>query len=157
MTNKKKILVVCLGNICRSPLAHGLLEKKLDADKFEVDSAGTGSYHIGSPPDSRSIKVAAKYGLDISNQRARQFKQADFDEFDLIYAMDESNYADILKLARNKQDREKVKLILDEVYPNEKLNVPDPYLGNESLFEEVYNMLDSVTEHLSQHLKTNFQ
>ncbi|MDT8346741.1 MAG: low molecular weight protein-tyrosine-phosphatase [Flavobacteriaceae bacterium] len=155
LNNKKKILVVCLGNICRSPLAHGLLEKKLDPEKFEIDSAGTGNYHVGSPPDHRSVKVADKNGLDISNQRARQFQQSDFDSFDLIYAMDESNYSDILQLARNEQDRSKVKLILDEVYPNEKLNVPDPYLGNESLFDEVYQMLDSVTEQLSQRLQAS--
>ncbi len=90
-----RILMVCLGNICRSPLAHGILQSKLNDANFYVDSAGTAAYHIDNQPDYRSIKVAKNNGLDISTQSARQFKVSDFDTFDYIYAMDESNYSNI--------------------------------------------------------------
>ncbi|HLV69498.1 MAG TPA: low molecular weight protein-tyrosine-phosphatase, partial [Xanthomarina sp.] len=105
-----KILMVCLGNICRSPLAEGILKSKLPQESFFVDSAGTGDYHVGELPDKRSINVAKKYGLDITNQRGRQFTVADFDMFDFIYVMDESNFESVTKLARNEKDLKKVKL-----------------------------------------------
>ena len=95
-----KILMVCLGNICRSPLAEGILASKLPKDKFMVDSAGTGNYHIGKQPDSRSIAIAQKNGLDITNQRGRQFSSRDFDNFDYILAMDNSNYNYIIEIGR---------------------------------------------------------
>lgn len=137
--------MVCLGNICRSPLAEGILRSKLpDNDTFSVDSAGTGDYHIDKKPDSRSIAVAKKYNLDISNLRGRQFNVSDFEMFDIIYAMDESNYRNILSLARNNQDKEKVKFILNEIYPNQNYNVPDPYYGGHDGFENVYKMLDEA-------------
>ena len=103
-----KILMVCLGNICRSPLAEGLLASKLPKDKFFVDSAGTGSYHIGKQPDQRSILVAQKNGLDITQQKARQFTSRDFEEFDYIYVMDSSNYDNVVDLAKSDTDKAKV-------------------------------------------------
>ena len=140
-----KILMVCLGNICRSPLAEGILKSKLPNDNtFFVDSTGTGDYHIGKNPDSRSIAVAKKHGLDISNLKGRQFTVSDFDAFDIIYAMDESNYRNIISLARNNQDKEKVKFILNEIYPDKNYNVPDPYYGGHDGFENVYKMLDEA-------------
>ena len=111
--------MVCLGNICRSPLAEGLLRSKLDDDKFVVDSAGTANYHIGKAPDERSVAVAKKYGLDISHLKARQFKVSDFNVFDVIYVMDNSNYENVKALARDEKELAKVKFILNEVYPNQ--------------------------------------
>jgi protein-tyrosine phosphatase len=121
-----KVLMVCLGNICRSPLAEGILVSKVKSDEILVDSAGTGAYHIGKLPDKRSIEVAGKYGIDITNQRARKFTVKDFDTFDYIYAMDESNYQNILMLARTNDDKSKVQLILNETHPTKNLAVPDP-------------------------------
>ena len=138
--------MVCLGNICRSPLAHGILQSKLDSEKNLVDSAGTAAYHIGEQPDSRSILVAKKYKIDISNQRARQFCVQDFDIFDVIYAMDKSNYQNIISLAKNEQDLQKVQLILNELQPNLNANVPDPYYGGNQGFENVYKMLEQACE-----------
>jgi len=137
-----KILMVCLGNICRSPLAEGILKSKLPQNAFTVDSAGTSNYHIGELPDTRSIEVAKKFQIDITNQRARQFILDDFDEFDLIYAMDSSNYQNIVKLARTTDDISKVNLILDEI-PNYNLtDVPDPYYGGTNGFNIVFEMLN---------------
>src|SRR6056300_725606 len=126
-----KILMVCLGNICRSPLAEGILQHKADKSNLniEVDSAGTAAYHVGNLPDERSIEVAKKYGIDLTHQRARQFKKSDFNKFDVIYAMDTENYNNMLKLSTSKSDEEKVKLILDEIEPNSNYSVPDPYYG----------------------------
>ncbi len=139
-----KILMVCLGNICRSPLAEGILKSKLPDNKFIVDSAGTANYHVGSQPDRRSIAVGKKYGIDISNLKGRQFSVKDFDAFDYIYVMDESNYGNVISLARNENDENKVKFILNEVYPNQNYDVPDPYYGGEQGFENVYKMLDEA-------------
>ncbi|PWK19490.1 protein-tyrosine phosphatase [Xanthomarina spongicola] len=143
-TNMTKILIVCLGNICRSPLAEGILKSKLPSEEFIVDSAGTGDYHIGSTPDNRSIKVAKKYGLDISNQRGRQFTELDFIKFDIIYVMDSSNYENVIRLARNENDKNKVKMILNEIYPNQNYDVPDPYTGGIQGFESTFKMLDEA-------------
>lgn len=136
--------MVCLGNICRSPLAEGILKSKLDPTQFNVDSAGTASYHIGDLPDSRSIAIARIKGIDISDQRARQFKSSDFENFDVIFAMDRSNYRNITRLARTNSDKQKVKLILEE-NPNSYVSeVPDPYYGGESGFENVFDLLDEA-------------
>ena len=147
-----KVLMVCLGNICRSPLAEGILQSKINTDKVFVDSAGTAAYHIGNLPDERSIDVARKYGIDITNQRARKFKVKDFDNFDFIYAMDESNYQNILLLARSKEDKNKVEMILNETKSNQNLSVPDPYYGGNQGFENVYKMLDEVCEIIANKL-----
>jgi len=138
---KVKVLMVCLGNICRSPLAKGILDSLVDHDLVEVDSAGTGDYHIGDRPDQRSIDVAKKNGLDITNQRGRQFTAADFKRFDYIMAMDNYNYEDIISLAESEEDKSKVKLILNYALPGENLDVPDPYFGGSSGFDDVYDML----------------
>ncbi len=148
----KKILMVCLGNICRSPLAEGILQSKLTSDFFKVDSAGTAGYHVGELPDERSIEVAKKYGIDITNQRSRKFVKSDFKEFDLIYAMDESNYQNILSIIDDNKDARKVKMILNEQYPTENRNVPDPYYGGKQGFENVYKMLDEVCKIIASKL-----
>ena len=136
--------MVCLGNICRSPLAEGILKLKVDSQKYFIDSAGTGRYHIGSLPDSRSIAVARKNNLDITYQRCRQFGVSDFDEFDIIYVMDNSNKRDVLALARDDTDKAKVQMILNELFPNENVDVPDPYLGGDQGFEKVYELLEEA-------------
>ncbi|WP_298551720.1 low molecular weight protein-tyrosine-phosphatase [uncultured Algibacter sp.] len=146
-----KILMVCLGNICRSPLAEGIIKSKL-SNNFIVDSAGTANYHSGSAPDKRSIAVARKHGLDISNLKGRQFNVLDFDTFDFIYVMDESNFQNVIKLARHEDDIAKVKLILNEVHPNKNHEVPDPYYGGDYGFENVYQMLDEACDIIAKNL-----
>tara|TARA_R110002072_G_scaffold261258_1_gene419869 strand:- start:20317 stop:20769 length:453 start_codon:yes stop_codon:yes gene_type:complete len=146
---KTKVLMVCLGNICRSPLAEGLLRSKVDSNKVFVDSAGTGHWHVGDLPDKRSIAVGEKYGIDITNQRGRQFKAEDFSEFDHIFVMDNSNKQNVLALAKTETDRNKVSLILDEIFPSENVDVPDPYYGGELGFENVYRMLDEACEKIA--------
>ena len=148
-----KILMVCLGNICRSPLAEGILASKLPKEHFLVDSAGTGHWHVGSAPDKRSIEVAKKHGLDISKQKGRQFKTSDFETFDYIYVMDSSNYEDVISLASNDSQKSKVKLILNEIFPDENVDVPDPYYGLSNGFENVYRMLDEASDKISKQLK----
>ncbi|RNC79776.1 MAG: low molecular weight phosphotyrosine protein phosphatase [Winogradskyella sp.] len=150
--SKTKILMVCLGNICRSPLAHGILESKLSSQDFFIDSAGTSSYHIGDKPDYRSIAVAKANGIDISTQKSRQFVSADFDRFDIIYAMDKSNYRNIINLAQSESDRLKVKLILDENASIYDKAVPDPYYGDESGFEHVFKILDETCDIIAKTL-----
>ena len=139
-----KVLMVCLGNICRSPLAHGILESLLPDNLFYIDSAGTANYHIGESPDQRSIDVAKLNNIDISSQSARQFKISDFNTFDIIYAMDESNYQNLTQLARNQEDKNKIKLILDSSQNYSSQNVPDPYYGNFSNFEEVFMIINEA-------------
>ncbi len=148
-----KILMVCLGNICRSPLAEGIMTdkvRKLGLD-WLVDSAGTGAWHVGEQPDHRSIRVADKYGIDISRQRARQFKPHDLDRFDLILAMDSSNHRDILRHASLPAHREKVRLIMDFVPQTSDANVPDPYWDDNG-FESVFSMLDQACDRVLRHL-----
>ncbi len=140
-----RILMVCLGNICRSPLAHGILQSKLPSDKFFIDSAGTGNYHIGQQPDKRSIAIAKQNGIDISTQQCRQFEISDFENFDVVYVMDASNFSDVVKMARNPDDIAKVKLILDNDSSTSS-EVPDPYFGDHKDFEEVFNLLDKACD-----------
>lgn len=144
--------MVCLGNICRSPLAEGILASKLPKDKFKIDSAGTGSWHIGKQPDQRSIATAQKNGLDITDQRARQFKTTDFDKFDYIFVMDNSNYDDVMAMAKTDTHKAKVDLILNELFPGENVDVPDPYYGSQFGFDSVYQMLDEACENLAKKL-----
>ncbi|MFM2213278.1 MAG: Low molecular weight protein-tyrosine-phosphatase YfkJ [Bacteroidota bacterium] len=147
-----KILMVCLGNICRSPLAEGLLASKLPNDKFLIDSAGTGAYHIGKQPDPRSVLVAKKHGIDITNQQARQFTSRDFDYFDYIFAMDNTNYDNIIELAKSDSHKSKVDMILNHLFPGENVDVPDPYYGLQNGFDMVYEMLDETCEILAKKL-----
>ena len=152
-----KVLMVCLGNICRSPIAHGILEKKAAQNQLNiiVDSAGTGSWHINKSPDIRSIEVAKSYGIDISKQKARQFNVMDFEKFDIIYVMDKSNFNTINGLDIEKKYSKKIKLILNEIYPNKNNDVPDPYYGEENGFEVVYNLLDKASDKIIQQLKND--
>ncbi len=148
---KTKVLMVCLGNICRSPLAEGILKSKIDTDTVWVDSAGTGGYHIGNPPDPRSIAVAKKHGIDISQQVCRKLSYSDLEEFDVIYAMDKSNYGNILGLSRNKAQAAKVKLLLSEANIKES-EVPDPYYDSINGFEKVYQLIDKACEEIAKKL-----
>jgi protein-tyrosine phosphatase len=141
-----KILMVCLGNICRSPLAEGILqqmarEKGLD---WIIDSAGTSGYHNGEKPDSRSIEVAKRNGIDINHQRSRQFIKQDFQDNDLILVMDQQNYQNVKALSADPKDREKVQLILNYSYPNENRGVPDPYY--EGGFDYVFKLLEEACD-----------
>jgi protein-tyrosine phosphatase len=147
------VLMVCLGNICRSPLAEGILRNKVEGLglKAYIDSAGTSNFHIGDYPDRRSIANAKKHGIDISKLKARQFAVEDFDTFDFIFVMDESNYNNVISLARNEADIKKVDLILNCVFGNK--NVPDPYYGNEEGFEEVFQLLDKACENIASGFK----
>ena len=145
--------MVCLGNICRSPLAEGILKAKTNHLDVVVDSAGTAAYHVGEKPDIRSIEIANKYGIDLTSQRARQFSVNDYDEFDKIYAMDSSNYANIISLARDERDRNKVDVILNESNPKSFQSVPDPYYGGENGFQNVYDMLDQACNIITQNLE----
>jgi len=138
--------MVCLGNICRSPLAEGILKNKLTHLDIYVDSAGTAGYHVGNKPDARAIEIAQKYNIDLNNQRARQFSRKDFDEFDIIYAMDQNNYANLISLADNNEERNKIKMILNELNHDSFQSVPDPYYGGQEGFEKVYKLLDKACE-----------
>lgn len=153
----EKILMVCLGNICRSPMADGLMRKKIEELKLnaEVDSAGTGDYHVGEAPDPRMRETAKHFGVPIDALRGRQFTAADFDMFDRIYVMDKSNLENVLKLAKTDAHKQKVKLILNESNPGQDLEVPDPYFGGDQGFKDVYNMLDEATNKIADQLKEN--
>lgn len=145
--------MVCLGNICRSPLAEAILKSKVDPAKVEVDSAGTSNYHVGDLPDERSLNTGKRYSLDLSKQRGRQFIISDFDKFDHIFVMDHYNYQDVISLARNEKDKEKVSFILDSLAPNEQKDVPDPYFGEgEEGFLHVYQLLDEACEQIAKKL-----
>lgn len=144
-----KILMVCLGNICRSPLAHGILEHlaKEKGLNWEIDSAGTGNWHIGEPPDRRSIAIAKNYGVDISGQCCRQFDVSDFDSYDKIFVMDYSNLNDVKALARNDEDHKKVGLLLKEGI------VPDPYY-DDTQFDPVYKMVEKRCKEIISEFNT---
>lgn len=141
-----RILMVCLGNICRSPLAEGIMRSKLTTDYY-IDSTGTGGWHAGEAPDKRSIQTARNHGIDISKQRARKFSITDFDTFDIIFVMDQSNYKDVINLAPNEAAKSKVQLLLD----NSK-EVPDPYYGTLEDFEQVYQLLNQACETIARKL-----
>ena len=150
-----KILMVCLGNICRSPLADGLLKTKVQNEGLDVfvDSAGTAGYHVGEAPDSRMRTTARDKGFPIDDLRARQFGHNDFNEFDLIYAMDVSNFNNIIAQAQSEEEKAKVKLILNESHPGKDLAVPDPYYGGDRGFTEVFELLDEATDVIINNLK----
>ena len=147
-----KILMVCLGNICRSPLAEGILKSKLKGD-FEVDSVGTISMHEGEQPDKRAIKTAFNHGIDISGQRSRPITAKDLEEFDKIYCMDLNNMQDVFSLAKNEAQRQKIQLFLEEAgNTGENNEVPDPYWGDMEDFEEVFQLLDNAAEEIARKL-----
>ncbi len=147
-----KVLMVCLGNICRSPLAEGILRSKVDPHMVDVDSAGTAGYHIGNSPDPRSIAVAQKYGIDISAQICRKFVPEDFLRYDTIYAMDLSNYNDIIAQTTDDDHQKKVKLLLDTVSVGIN-EVPDPYYGGTNGFEKVFHLISQACDTIAQNLK----
>ncbi|WBU89420.1 low molecular weight protein-tyrosine-phosphatase [Cellulophaga omnivescoria] len=147
-----KILMVCLGNICRSPLAEGILKNKVNPNTVFVDSAGTAGYHIGNAPDPRSIAVANKYGIDISKQVCRKFTVEDFNNFTTIFVMDNSNYNNVIALAQSPEHKNKVKLLLN--FGDTKITeVPDPYYGGDQGFENVYNLIDQACTNIAKTLK----
>ena len=141
-----RILMVCLGNICRSPMAEGILRARIEESglKIIVDSAGTSEYHSGEDPDLRAVRTLQKKGIDISGLSARQFTVKDFEDFDQIYVMDLSNLMNVLSMARNEAEKKKVALIMDEIAPGHNRSVPDPYYGGLEGFEDVYQMLDKA-------------
>jgi protein-tyrosine phosphatase len=148
--------MVCLGNICRSPLAEGILKHKIKEHNLEwkVDSAGTSAYHAGNLPDDRSIAVGNLHGIDITDQRSRHFTIEDFEDFDKIFVMDASNYQNVLKLAKTDEQRDKVEMIMNLVNPNFNQQVPDPY-WEKGGFENIYQMLDKACEQLIKNKSTN--
>jgi len=153
-----KILMVCLGNICRSPLAEGILQDKAFKAglSWSVESAGTNSYHTGEPPHPLSQKVAKLNGIDISQQRARRFKAEDFEIYDKIYALADDVMDEMKRIARNKFDAAKTNLLMNELYPGKNMDVPDPWYGPEPGYHEVYKMIDQVCEKIiEKHTITN--
>ena len=141
------VLMVCLGNICRSPLAHGIFQELAAHHNIKVDSAGTANYHTGASPDPRSREIASKNGIDISQQQARQFVVEDFDLFDYIYVMDHSNQDNVLRLARNDQDRAKVRLLLGDA------EVEDPYYGGKEGFAVVFDKIQKACQQILEQWK----
>jgi protein-tyrosine phosphatase len=144
-----KILMVCLGNICRSPLAEGILQEKAIAAGLDwtLDSAGTNnSYHIGEAPHQLSQKVAKLHAIDISHQRARAFRAEDFDHFDKVYAMSKDVLKDIKFIAKKKYDPSKTDLLMNELFPGRNLDVPDPWYGPEPGFHEVFNLIEKACD-----------
>jgi protein-tyrosine phosphatase len=150
-----KVLMVCLGNICRSPLAEGILQSKLPKKDYFIDSAGTSNYHIGAEPDKRSILTAKKFGIDISQQKCRQITKSDFETFNYIYVMDTSNYKNVIAIAPDEKSKQKVKVILNEIKPTSDLEVPDPYYGEMEDFEHVFHLLDEVCTIIASKIKSN--
>lgn len=147
----QKVLMVCLGNICRSPLAEGIMLKLIKENNINmrVDSAGTSNYHIDEAPDKRTIANAAKHEVDLNPLRARQFKVSDFEKFDKIYVMDKSNMTNVLALATNEAHKAKVDLLLNASNPGMNLEVPDPYFGGEQGFEDVFQMVYKACQHIA--------
>lgn len=146
-----KILMVCLGNICRSPLAEGIMKTKLP-DNCVVDSAGTISLHEGASPDKRAIKTAAHHHIDISKQRSRPITNADFENFDKIYCMDTDVYKDVISKAKREEHRQKIFLFLEAAGNHQNAEVPDPYWGSIDDFEQVYQLLDHACEVISKQI-----
>ena len=147
-----KILFVCLGNICRSPLAEGIMLKLISDKKLDliVDSAGTAKFHVGEAPDARTITNAKNHDVNLTALRARQFSEKDFDEFDTIYVMDNSNMANVLGLSKNEIQSQKVELFLNTLHPNKNMEVPDPYFGGDEGFEDVFNMIYATCEKIAE-------
>lgn len=152
-----KILMVCLGNICRSPMAEGLMRAKIKKYNLdaEVDSAGFEAFHTGDAPDYRAIQVMKQNGLDITDQQSRLFRRSDFDTFDRIYVMDSGNYRDVKAMTVRAEQMEKVDFILNILHPGSNKAVPDPYYGGKEGFETTYSLLDAATEQIAIELMNN--
>jgi protein-tyrosine phosphatase len=152
----KKILMVCLGNICRSPMAEGIVRAELEKagiTDVQVDSAGTAAYHVGEPADARAQAELRKHGIDISYERAQKLSPYHLEEYDLIFAMDRSNYSDILMLTKDEEERKKVDMFMNLSRPGKNTPVPDPYYGGDEGFRNVYKMLKESAEVLVERLK----
>lgn len=154
-----KVLFVCTGNICRSPLAEGILKDKLRKKRItaEVDSAGFENFHIGDPPDERAIKIAWKHDIDITDHRARLFTRADFDRFDKIYVMDAWHFDNTMRLSRNDNDKEKVDYIMNVLYPMQNIPVHDPWYNGISAFEEVFIQLEKACEIIAEMIPEQYK
>jgi len=146
--------MVCLGNICRSPMAQGIMESKIKEQNLniEVDSAGTSTYHINEKPDGRAISKMKEKDIDISHYLGRQVTIRDFDEFDFIYVMDNYNFRDVLTISRNEEDKKKTDMILNKLYPEQNMSVPDPYYGGDEGFENVFQLLDKACDKIIEEL-----
>jgi len=154
-----KILIVCLGNICRSPLAEGVLKHKAKKAglNWTVDSAGTNGYHIGEAPHRLSQKVAKLNGIDICEQKARQFLKEDFDRYDKIYAMADDVLDEMKRIAKNKYDSSRVDLFLNELHPGQNASVPDPWYGPEPGYHEVYKLIDETCDRIIEKYRNKKQ
>lgn len=146
----KKILFICLGNICRSPMAAGIFNAEAKAKNVDLmaDSAGFESFHIGDPPDNRAVESSARYNIDISDHRSRLFHVGDFDKYDAIYAMDHKNYKDAMDFARNESDKNKLHYVMDLITPGKHESVPDPYLADNEECDKVYHILKKASKKL---------
>ena len=150
-----KILMVCLGNICRSPLAEGIIKEKCKKKNLNwiIDSAGTAGYHVGCAPHLQSQQVALKHGIDISKKQCRKFVKEDIELFDLIYVMDQMNYKDVKTISEEKWNDKKIKLILNELNPNQNNEVPDPWNGTDADFLHVFKLIENACEAICIHYK----
>lgn len=150
-----KILMVCLGNICRSPLAEGILKYHAGRNglDWQIESAGTSAYHAGEPPHRLSQKVALLHGIDISAQQSRQFVAADMDRYDRIYVMDEDNYTEVQTIAGEHWQSQKIKLLLDELNQPMFRNIPDPWYGGEEGYHKVFALIDEACKQIIESTK----
>lgn len=144
--------MVCLGNICRSPLAEGILKSKL-SENFLVDSAGTISMHEGEKPDKRAIQTASNHGIDISKQKSRPILVSDLENFDKIYCMDLKNLEDVISMTQSEEQRQKIHLFLEDAGNHQNSEVPDPYWGDMNDFENVFQLLDDACNKISHQLQ----
>lgn len=158
MRKKVSVLFVCLGNICRSPTAHAVFRKMVKdeglADQIEIDSAGTGGWHVGNPPDKRATQVAEGKGIQMRDLRARQVDFGDFYQYDYILAMDASNYSNLFEMAPT-EHREKIHMFLSFTEEFSETEVPDPYYGGPDGFEHVFDLVGSASKGLLEHIKTH--
>jgi protein-tyrosine phosphatase len=159
-TNKIAVLFVCMGNICRSPTAHGVFESLVKSnglsDVIQVDSAGTHAYHVGEPPDTRSQQTAIAHGVDLSYQRARRAEREDFQRFDYVLAMDRDNYRN-LKAICPKNLEQRLHLFMDFAKEMNEQEVPDPYYGGKGGFERVYNMVQAAADGLLEDIRSRYK